>query len=306
MKDIFISDEQLYKKKLKRWRIAFFTLLFVFIAFIYVNFNYLAFKILISKFYIFEDSLKEIYDESLGEENFRSYLKDFDYVVMDVFTDKIREKNDDRYTYLYTPQQFEYSNENRKTVALEFFTEELDAETVYVKLPNISKETKKQLFESVKTLEKYKNIIVDLRDNSGGDLYYLYKMESLFLDKDVTLGFEKTRIDLFTNEIINKKNKKLEFENIVLLQNGNTASAAEGFITALKENSDNVLIIGETSFGKGIGQFTMPLTAGYAVKATILNVETPKNNSIHRVGIEPDIVYDKDDIIDFSHSKIIE
>ncbi|MDR1914631.1 MAG: carboxy- processing protease, partial [Clostridiales bacterium] len=51
------------------------------------------------------------------------------------------------------------------------------------------------------------------------------------------------------------------------------------------------------SFGKGIGQVTLPLTDGFAVKATVLLVSGPNDNSIHREGITPDVIYDGEDII---------
>ena len=92
-----------------------------------------------------------------------------------------------------------------------------------------------------------------------------------------------------------KKKPLLEYENIVILQDGRTASSSENMIAALNENLDNVILVGDKTYGKGIGQYTLPLTKGFAVKATILTWHTPNGDNIHNRGIEPEIPYYGDD-----------
>jgi C-terminal processing protease CtpA/Prc len=65
-----------------------------------------------------------------------------------------------------------------------------------------------------------------------------------------------------------------------------------------------VELIGSETFGKGIGQFTLPLRRGYAVKATILQWFTPAGINIQGDGIDPDIEYTGEDIIEFALSRI--
>ena len=69
-------------------------------------------------------------------------------------------------------------------------------------------------------------------------------------------------------------------------------------IAALKDNLPNVTLIGEKTFGKGIGQYTLPLKRGFAVKATILQWFTPKGLNIQGNGIEPDIVHTEGDMLE--------
>lgn len=296
-KPLRFEDNKL-KRKYFRLKIAFFVTLLILIFTLYKNYNYMIFKLLISTNYIYTKSLDAIYNETIGEGNYKNYNKDFDKVMISLFTKEIRSIDNDKYTYLYNPNQYTQSKEYSKTEALDAKIEKLDENTVYMLLPNISKYTRIFVEENILELKKYKNIIIDLRTNYGGELLDLYKIENLFLEKGSILGYETTRLSIFTKKIKAKKDKVFDFENIVILQSESTASAAEGFIMSLKENLTNVTTLGTTTFGKGIGQVVIPLTNGYAVKATVLTVETPNNNSIHKVGITPDIEYTKDDILD--------
>ena len=77
---------------------------------------------------------------------------------------------------------------------------------------------------------------------------------------------------------------------LVLFVDGNTASAAEVFAAALKENG-RATLVGQQTFGKGIVQTVRPLSndnGGVAV--TVQKYETPKHNNINKQGIPVDIV----------------
>ena len=74
---------------------------------------------------------------------------------------------------------------------------------------------------------------------------------------------------------------------MVVLVNGNSASASEIFTGALKD-SGKAKIVGTTTFGKGIVQSVIPLSDGTAIKLTIAKYFTPNGNDIHKIGIEPD------------------
>jgi carboxyl-terminal processing protease len=67
------------------------------------------------------------------------------------------------------------------------------------------------------------------------------------------------------------------------------------FVNALCENLDNVTVIGSVSYGKGIGQTEMKLLGGYGIKATTLQILTPKGNSINHTGIQPDLTPEEDE-----------
>ena len=75
---------------------------------------------------------------------------------------------------------------------------------------------------------------------------------------------------------------------MVVLVNGNSASASEILAGAIKDYKKGTLM-GTTTFGKGIVQQLFTMTDGSAVKLRVSHYYTPNGNDIHKVGIEPDI-----------------
>ncbi|MDR1559068.1 MAG: S41 family peptidase [Clostridiales bacterium] len=284
-------------RRYRFFKYGFFVFFILTALLMYSNYNYMAFKFLIAENYIFTDALDQLYNDSLGEENVKGYGRNFDDVVISVVTEKIRSINQDRYTYLYTPERYQLSKDMEKADAATALVEELTPETVYMLLPNISDGTKDFVLSHKQMLSGYKNLVLDLRSNYGGLLADFYKMAELFTRRGDILGYEKFRIPLITHAVKSGGESYLEFDKVIILQDENTASAAEGLILSLKGNLDNVTTIGENTFGKGIGQVTVPLLDGYAVKATVMLVAGPGDVSIHGVGIEPDIPYAGSDII---------
>jgi C-terminal peptidase prc len=268
--------------------------------YIYLNYDYLVFKHLISQNYIYTDSLDKLYEKELKRDIDGRYYKYFDNLVISIVTREIRQEQNDRYTYQYLPEQYKKSKENEKKEAEKSSIDVLGDNIVYLKITNYSKHTKKFMKQQKDTLEKYPNIIIDLRDNPGGDVAVLNYMSGLFLPEDKIISYDNTRSKLFTKTVKSKNKQELIYDNIIILQDNNTASSAEGFIAALKDNLDNVVLIGDTSYGKGTGQLTMKLKNDFAVKATVMLWNTPKNNNIQGTGIEPDIKYNNEDIIDYA------
>jgi len=293
------KERYMIEKKYKRLKIKFILLLIMFLLLIYYNFDYMLFKIVICGNYIYTDTLEQIYNEQVQKDNIKNYFKDFDYVIMNLFTDKIREKNKDKYTYLYLDEEYDISQENIEEQAKKSEIKELDNNTVYVKITNFSNFTKKFIFDSIDNIKEYKNIIIDLRNNPGGKINSAYKIADLFLEKGDIIAYENLRFPLFSSKNKSKNNQKLKYDNIYILQNENSASSSEIFINALKENLNNVTLIGTKTFGKGIGQAEFKLKYGYVLKTTVLELKTPNGNSIHKKGITPDIEYKDSDIIEY-------
>jgi len=203
---------------------------------------------------------------------------------------------------MYVPEQYQQSKIEEKETAELSFIKEFNDTTVLVRLTNFSTYTEKFIKNNFPLLNEYRNLILDLRDNPGGDINVMASISDLFLPRGSIIATDKMR--LFNKVYRARSSKTLEFDNIIILQNKNTASASENMIAALSENLDNVTLIGEKTFGKGIGQFTMPLRRGFAVKATVLLWYGPKGKNFHGEGIEPHIKYVEDDIIEFALSKI--
>ena len=145
--------------------------------------------------------------------------------------------------------------------------------------------------ECIKYLDDYRdyeNIIIDLRNNGGGYEKSVQEVAGIFLGKDkIVMHKVYVNNDVDTDYTISNAYYD-NFKNIVILTNGGTASAAEVLTLALKEQHDNVTIVGTTTYGKGVMQTSYLLKDGSAVKVTMAYWTSPNNVSINGVGIEPD------------------
>ncbi len=131
------------------------------------------------------------------------------------------------------------------------------------------------------------SIILDLRDNPGGYLEQSVDVADLFLDEGVVLI--QRDVDGNVREYRSHNGDFAEDIPLVVLINGNSASASEIVAGAIRDQERGVLI-GETSFGKGSVQLLYELSDGSELRITYANWYTPDNLSISGEGIAPDIV----------------
>lgn len=136
-----------------------------------------------------------------------------------------------------------------------------------------------------------KDLIIDLRGNSGGYLSAARDIASTLLPDDTVIFIEQLK-DGSTKELETTSSyAQVEFDHIYILQDGNSASASEVLIGALKDNlgSEKVTTIGSTTYGKGTEQVSTPFSDGTSLKYTIAEWLTPNGTSINLVGFEPDV-----------------
>ncbi|MDH3364213.1 MAG: S41 family peptidase, partial [Gammaproteobacteria bacterium] len=133
-------------------------------------------------------------------------------------------------------------------------------------------------------------LVLDLRNNPGGVLDAAVDVSDLFLDVGVIVSADGRSFDSrFTRSA--HRGDILDGANLVVLVNGGSASASEIVAGALQDH-DRALIVGTPTFGKGLVQTVMPLSKGRAIKLTTSRYYTPSGDSIHEVGIEPDVFVD--------------
>jgi carboxyl-terminal processing protease len=133
--------------------------------------------------------------------------------------------------------------------------------------------------------------VIDLRDNGGGLLDTAVDM----LDRLLPGGVVVYTKDKQGNKKEYTSSDKESFDKpIAVLVNGNSASASEVFSGALQDYGAAVLV-GTTTFGKGIVQSVFDLSDGTAVKLTTSKYYTPKGRNIHGTGLEPDIEVEYDE-----------
>ena len=147
--------------------------------------------------------------------------------------------------------------------------------------------TAKQFSDALTGLKKdgMKKLIIDVRDNPGGMLDTVSEMLYQILPKGTVVY---TQNKAGKKEIYQSNDDEELNMPLVVLVNGNSASASEIFAGAIKDYKYGTLI-GTKTFGKGIVQVLIPLTDGSAVKVTTAKYFTPNGNYIHKKGIEPDV-----------------
>jgi carboxyl-terminal processing protease len=159
----------------------------------------------------------------------------------------------------------------------------------YVKIKNFQGNTVNDLRDALAALNKKRmvGLVLDLRSNPGGLLDQAVQVADTFLDDGpiVTTSSQDPRER--TEEFAERGGTEPGYP-IVLLINGQSASASEIVAGALK-NHDRALIIGEQSFGKGSVQVLYKLQDESALKLTVAQYLTPGDVSIQGVGIVPDI-----------------
>lgn len=128
-------------------------------------------------------------------------------------------------------------------------------------------------------------LIIDLRGNPGGSLDAVVDMCRMILPKGMIVYTEDKNGN--RKEYTCDGKRKLQVP-LVVLTDGNSASAAEIMAGAIKDHGLGTLV-GTTTFGKGIVQQIVPLFDGSAIKITISAYYTPNGNNIHGIGIEPDV-----------------
>ena len=166
----------------------------------------------------------------------------------------------------------------------------------YVRVNQFSENTAQELVRAVDDLQEARGgmlegMVLDLRNNPGGVLDSAVEVSDLFLDSGVIVTAEGRSLQArFTRSA--RRGDILDGAAIVVLVNGGSASASEIVAGALQDHN-RATIVGTATFGKGLVQTVMPLSKGRAIKITTSRYYTPSGDSIHDVGIEPDVLIDE-------------
>ena len=163
----------------------------------------------------------------------------------------------------------------------------LDNSIGYVSVSAFETITKKQFRKAIDSLEKKneKGLIIDLRNNGGGLLDTALDMLDQILPKKLVV-YTKDKNGV-AEEYYTKDDKEINIP-IVILVNGNSASASEVFCGALRDYG-KAKLLGTKTFGKGIVQSSFAFRDGTGLKFTTSKYYTPKGINIHGTGFEPDI-----------------
>jgi len=157
----------------------------------------------------------------------------------------------------------------------------IDDRTGYVPLARFSEQTTEDIARSVMDLTKKgaKGIVIDMRGNPGGILDEAFSMSNLFLPKGKELLSVRGRGDF--QKFVAERDPLAPDVPLVVLVDGGSASASEIVAGALQDY-DRALVLGTTSFGKGLVQSVYNLDGGYALKITTGKWYTPSGRSIQK------------------------
>jgi carboxyl-terminal processing protease len=165
----------------------------------------------------------------------------------------------------------------------------------YVRVNQFSENTARELSRAIDELQDanggmLEGLVLDLRNNPGGVLDAAVEVSDLFLDKGVIVTADGRTADArFTRSA--HRGDILDGAEMVVLVNKGSASASEIVAGALQDHA-RAVIVGTSTFGKGLVQTVLPLSQGRAIKLTTSRYYTPSGDSIHEIGITPDILVD--------------
>jgi carboxyl-terminal processing protease len=152
----------------------------------------------------------------------------------------------------------------------------------YVRVSTFNETTDADLTDALKHLDvsKLDGLIIDLRGNGGGLLNQAVGMCDMFLDKNELVVSHRGRSSPERRYYAVRGNQGVEVPLIVLV-NGQSASASE-IVSGAIQDHDRGLVVGETSFGKGLVQTQFPLSENTALLLTTARYYTPSGRLIQR------------------------
>lgn len=164
----------------------------------------------------------------------------------------------------------------------------LDDEVGYISVTRFAETTNAEMVSALQRLRSrgMKRLVLDLRYNPGGYLDQAVKMADLFLDGDPSTGrrkvvYTKGRRPDFNEEYYATTNSEFEKVPLIVLISNSSASASE-IVAGAIQDWDRGLIVGETSFGKGLVQRQFELADKSAFRLTIARYYTPSGRLIQR------------------------
>jgi len=160
----------------------------------------------------------------------------------------------------------------------------------YIRLSEFSAASPTQMRRAIQDLKakQVDGFVLDLRGNPGGLLFSSVEIARMWLDNG---GIVRTVNRIGSREELKANKTALTKKPLVVIVDGNSASASEILTGALKDNK-RAIIVGSTTFGKGLVQELHQLSDGSGLAVTVEHYFTPNGTDIHHKGIQPDVKID--------------
>lgn len=158
-----------------------------------------------------------------------------------------------------------------------------DNKTGYISVSKFAETTTSEIYKALVDLTSkgMKRLVLDLRNNPGGLLGQAQQVADLFIDSDKMIVYTEGRYDKFNEKLYAQNNFPFEKVPLIVLVNRGSASASE-IVSGAVQDWDRGLILGETTFGKGLVQRVFKLPDNSAVRITISKYFTPSGRAIQR------------------------
>ena len=179
----------------------------------------------------------------------------------------------------------------------------LDDDTGYIRIKNFCENTYPEMLIALAKLsqENFSNLIIDLRDNTGGYLQSAVQIINEFLPNNKLIVYTQGRKSPRQEYKSNGKGSYQKIPLIVLI-NESSASASEIFAGAMQDN-DRATIIGRRSFGKGLVQQQIGFPDGSMIRLTIARYYTPSGRCIQKPYSPGDKNYEEDLLERYEHGE---
>jgi carboxyl-terminal processing protease len=160
----------------------------------------------------------------------------------------------------------------------------------YLRLYQFSQKASSEFSAAAKEIlsSPVEGIILDLRNNPGGYLPVAQSIAGWFLPEGQIVALEDFGQGQERQEVLSSGKADLAAYPLVVLIDQGSASGSEILAGALRDNKGTILV-GETSFGKGLVQELVSMQDGFAIKVTVAKWLTPKGECINDKGLEPDV-----------------
>jgi carboxyl-terminal processing protease len=160
----------------------------------------------------------------------------------------------------------------------------LSKDVGYIFIDRFAATTTQDVVEAVKSLKSQgmKKLMLDLRNNPGGYLDQAWRLADEFIKEGSTLVYTKDRSEQIKESFPSTASGNIQDIPVVVLINGGSASASE-IVSGAIQDLDRGIVVGETSFGKGLVQQFYPIAQdGSSIKLTTARYFTPSGRLIQR------------------------
>jgi carboxyl-terminal processing protease len=164
------------------------------------------------------------------------------------------------------------------------FSKKINESTGLIKLTSFTSTAASEFKTALTDLQKneIKSLVIDLRSNGGGLLNEAVKIVNFFIPKDKVVVSTKSRLKEMNRSYTTKSQPIAEDLQLVVLIDEYSASASE-IVAGSLQDLDKAVIIGQTSFGKGLVQQTKPVSFGGQIKLTVAKYYTPSGRCIQKL-----------------------